>query len=312
MITVGSFSPRAKVIAFMTMALCSLVVNVVKASELTPLPQIIKMGLMDHSEPLIMKQDDNFSGVLVDALENTISPPGLAFEYVDIPYARAVAEILAGKLDMMFVVRIPGRTMLPATDKIIMSQPIMISPLGLYARSDRDIIIQKPSDLGKYHLGGVRLRGMKDMPSTPGNPKISYFRTPDKLFKSLAAGRIDLAIAAIVLANYWQDQLNTEFTETMRMGKIITHLGFSKAALGEESYSLCKQMIKRWSAPHTLDALMISAMRYNAVLSPSFYRAAANSVTDDQLCMSTKDFLEYDKNNRPLPSSQPPPQSNGH
>ncbi|BFM15439.1 hypothetical protein R50073_16220 [Maricurvus nonylphenolicus] len=258
-------------------------------------PRIIKVALLDHSEPFVVKQGDSYRGLLVDMLKEAVLPSGAEFQVVIRPYARAIPELLAGKLDVMFLIRIPGRATFPPTDKVIISQPILVTPLNLYAREDNDIVINTPTDLGKYHLGGVRIRGIKHEAKTPGDPKTSYFNNPEQLFKSLVTGRIDMAITGPIIANYWQEGLQARFVTKLQLGKTITQFIFSKASLQDAAIPLCTSFMKQWATPRTQATLQESAKRYKTKVFSSLIRIPPPTMPDEELCFSVKDYLEYEK-----------------
>lgn len=267
------------------------------ASETNIPERIIRIGFLDHSEPLVLKEDNQLHGILIDMFSDALAPPGVRFEMKVMPYARIIAELMAGHLDMTVVGRIPGRVKLPPTDQLVITQPLIISPIYLYARADRNIIINKPTDIGNYHFGGVRLREIKDPPPTPGNPKISYFKSPSYLYKSLAAGRIDVALAGPVVTGYWEKQLNTEFREATPFGNMYSHFAFSVKSLGEDVYPICQKIVQQWSNSRAKLTLAASTQRYQSQLLTEFVRIPPESTPIEELCFTVKKYLEYEKQN---------------
>jgi ABC-type amino acid transport substrate-binding protein len=259
--------------------------------------RVIRVGFLEHSEPLALKKDNYHSGILIDMFADTLAPPGVRFEVKVMPYARIIAELMAGHLDMTFVGRIPNRVKLPPTDQLVITQPLIVSPLYLYSRADKKITITKPTDLGNYHFGGVRLREILDPPPTPGNPKISYFKSPGHLYKSLAAGRIDVALAGPVVTNYWQTQLNTKFKMATPFGKMYSHFAFSVKSLREDVYPICQQIVQNWSTPKAKSAFNESAKRYQSQLLTEFVRDPPTDTPIEELCFTVGKYLEYEKQN---------------
>ncbi len=259
--------------------------------------RVIRVGFLDHSEPLALKKDNYHSGILIDIFDNALAPPGVRFEVKVMPYARIIAELMAGHLDMTFVGRIPNRVKLPPTDQLVITQPLLVSPLYLYSRADKKITITKPTDLGNYHVGGVRLREILDPPPTPGNPKISYFKSPGHLYKSLAAGRIDVALAGPVVTNFWQTQLNTKFKITMPFGNMYSHFAFSVKSLGEDIYPICQQIVKNWSSTKAKSAFSESSKRYHSQLLTKFVRDPPSDTPIEELCFTVDKYLEYENQN---------------
>lgn len=258
-------------------------------------PRMIKVGLLDHAEPFMVKQGDNHRGLLVDMLEEAVTPSGTRLKLVILPYPRAITELLAGKLDVMFLIRVPGRAAFPVTDKVIISQPILIAPLNLYAQEDNDIVIQSPEDLGKYRLGGVRIRGMKHAPKISGAPKTTLFNNPEQVFKSLIAKRIDMAITGPIMSNYWQEGLNTRFVVKFQLGTTITQFIFSSVSLQDDAIQLCTSFMKQWATAETQAALQSSARRHKTKIPPSLIHIPPPSTPDDELCFTVADYLQYEK-----------------
>lgn len=259
--------------------------------------RVIKVGFLENSEPLVLKKNNNHDGILIDLFKNALTTPEVRFEVKVMPYARIIAELMAGHLDMSVVGRIPGRVKLPPTDQLLLSQPLMISPLYIYTRADKSITINKPTDLGNYHFGGVRLREIFEPPPTPGNPKISYFKSPSHLYKSLAAGRIDVAIAGPHASSYWQTKLNTRFKEIMPFGKMYSHFAFSVKSLREDAYPICQHIVQQWTTPKAEATLSGSDKGYQSHLLAKYRRIPPADTPIEELCFTVKNYLEYEKQN---------------
>lgn len=189
---------------------------------------------LDHSNtpPFIYNVGEETKGALIDAVSEVASVVGYEIVFVNTPGERIFYQLVSGRGDLTIIHTYDGLSLNDYPDWLsICPSPIGSMPIGIYFMNKRFLAYSK-EHLKNVEIGMVRFADFKrGVSESLELSNVHRFENSRLLFKTLVAGRIDIAISDA----YTMEALSVHFGKIrpiesdVMLGPITAYLAMPKA-----------------------------------------------------------------------------------
>lgn len=176
-------------------------------------------------------------GINRDVVESVFKRMNVDAEYKLLLYTRGALLVDKGKIDAMAVITTLDGPMSFPKSIVITPTPIAHFPLIVYKLASSNVNVKEEADLEKLRVGIVRA-DLKPDPDTTVN---YYYPRYEFLFKALADGEIDVALALPYFEKQWERQFGIAIDALITVDQILVYMGFSTLSLGDQAQFLCRE-----------------------------------------------------------------------